>query len=228
MNQISAMFRMFYEPSASFRELKERPASWLLLLLTIVLSVGVFYWYYATVDFSWLVERMISAQPELKPEQREAMQAAMTREMMMYSTLIGVLLATPAVYALHAVYLLIATKVMDGALDFTRSFHLAVWSSVPGLLVFPLMALQVATGKGQVGMEDLNMLSLNYLLTHLPMNATWASFFNSLSVPHFWSVALATIGLKVWTERSTASCFTVAVLPYAVIYGLWAVKNLVF
>lgn len=228
MNQISAMFRMFYEPGASFRDLKERPASWLPLVLTIVLSMGVFYWFYATVDFSWLVERMMSAQPDLKPEQREAMQAAMTREIMMYSTLIGVLLATPGFFAIHAVYLLIASKMIDGGLNFVNSFHLAVWSSVPGLLAFPLMALQVATGHGQVGMEDLNMLSLNFLIAHQPIGAKWASFFNSLSVPHFWSIATATIGLKVWTGKSAASCFTIAVLPYAVIYGLWAAKNLFF
>ncbi|TXI94963.1 MAG: hypothetical protein E6Q34_03820, partial [Burkholderiaceae bacterium] len=118
MNQLSAMLGMFYEPSASFRDLKDRPASWLPLALTLILSLGVFYWFYVTVDFAWLVDRMMSAQPDMKPEQREAMQNFMKRDTMMYSTLIGVLIVTPIIYALHAIYLLIASRVIDGGLNF--------------------------------------------------------------------------------------------------------------
>ncbi|WMW81284.1 YIP1 family protein [Undibacterium cyanobacteriorum] len=228
MNQISAIFRMFYEPSAAFRDLKEKPAAWLVLVMTIVLTIGVFVWYYTTVDFPWLVERFISAQPDMKPEVRESMPTFMNRNTMMYSTLIWVLIATPVFYALHGLYFLIASRITDGGLNFKRSFHLAIWASVPALLGIPLMALQVATGHGQVGMEDLNMLSLNYLVTHLPMGDKWTSFFNSLSVLHFWSIFVAASGIKVWTEKSIATSLTIAALPYAVIYGLWAAKNAFF
>lgn len=228
MNQASAIFRMFYEPGAAFRDLKEKPAAWLVLGLTIALTIGVFVWYYMTVDFPWLIERFISAQPDIKPEARESMQTFMNRNTMMYSTIIGALVATPFFYALHGWYFLMASKITDGGLNFMRSFHLAIWSSAPALLGIPLMALQVATGHGQVGMEDLNMLSLNYLVTHLPMGDKWASFFNSLSVLHFWSIFVAAAGIKVWTEKSIATSLTIAALPYAVIYGLWAAKNAFF
>jgi hypothetical protein len=40
----------------------------------------------------------------------------------------------------------------------------------------------------------------------------------------FWSIVLAVIGLKAWTGRSTGTCVTVAILPYLIIYGLWAAK----
>jgi hypothetical protein len=39
-----------------------------------------------------------------------------------------------------------------------------------------------------------------------------------------WSIALAVIGLKAWTGRPTSTCVTVAVLPYVIVYGLWAAK----
>jgi hypothetical protein len=39
-----------------------------------------------------------------------------------------------------------------------------------------------------------------------------------------WSIALAVLGLKAWTGRSTGACVTVAVLPYVLVYGIWAAK----
>ena len=52
--------------------------------------------------------------------------------------------------------------------------------------------------------------------------------FNSFSVLHFWSIFVAAAGIKVWAEKSIATSLTIAALPYAVIYGLWAAKNAFF
>ena len=92
----------------------------------------------------------------------------------------------------------------------------------------PLMALQIMTSGGRVAMEDLSMVSLNFLLLHLPVGHPWAGFFNSLDVPLLWSIVLTVIGLRVWTGRSLATCITVSVLPLVVIFGLWAAKIALF
>lgn len=223
-NQVSNLIQLFYEPKTAFTALKEKPASWLVLAITILGSISIFYWYFATVDFPWMLDHMLSAQPDLKPEAREAMAKFMTRDTMMYSTLGGAVIATPIIFALFALYYFVASKVLGSSISYGKWFHFSVWASVPALLSLPLMALQVATGHGQIGMEDLNMLSMNYLIAHAPTGSPWASLMNSLSLPYFWTIFLSFVGLRVWTERSSGACAIAAVLPYAFLYGGWALK----
>jgi hypothetical protein len=75
-----------------------------------------------------------------------------------------------------------------------------------------------------VAPEDLDMVSLNYLMLHLPASNPWTSFASSVDLVSLWCIVLATIGLKTWTGRPTATCVTVALLPYLIVYGLWAAK----
>jgi hypothetical protein len=56
------------------------------------------------------------------------------------------------------------------------------------------------------------------------MSHPWASLVGSVDLTMLWSIALAVIGLKAWTGRPTSTCVTVAVLPYVIVYGLWAAK----
>jgi len=64
---------VFLEPSPTFARLKEKTHAWLPLLLSILLSMAIMYWWVSTVDFPWLIEHMLSGQPNAKPEVREAM-----------------------------------------------------------------------------------------------------------------------------------------------------------
>lgn len=223
-SKLSTLFQVFYEPKAAFTALKEKPAAWLPLALMMLGSLSVFYWYFSTVDFAWLLDHTLSSQADLKPEAREAMAKFMTRDTMMYSTLGGVLIGTPLIFAVFALYYFIASKVLGSNLGYGKWFHFTVWISVPTLLGLPLMAVQVATGHGQISMEDLNMLSLNYLTVHAPIGTPWASFLNNLSLPALWTMFVSFVGLRVWTERSTNACAFAAILPYAFFYGGWALK----
>jgi hypothetical protein len=67
-------------------------------------------------------------------------------------------------------------------------------------------------------------VSLNYLLLHVPMSSPWFGFATNLDLTSVWSIALAVLGLKAWTGRSTGACVTAAVLPYVLVYGIWAAK----
>jgi hypothetical protein len=88
--------------------------------------------------------------------------------------------------------------------------------------------MQIMTSGGRLAPEDLNMVSLNYLLFHLPASHAWASLAGNIDLTSFWTIALAAIGLKAWTGRSMGTCATVAVLPYLLVYGLWAAKIVIF
>ncbi|MBR7799887.1 Yip1 family protein [Undibacterium fentianense] len=227
-NAFTVLMKLFYEPSAAFASLKENSKPWIPLILMMGSTLGLFYWYYATVDFSWLIDHTLSAKPDMKPEEREMVTKIMSKNSMLITTMGGVLIGMPLFYAVHGLYLLLASKVMDSALPYGKWFNFAVWSSVPSLIGAPLMALQILTGHGQVSMEGLNMLSFNFLLTNFPPDHPWVGIMNSLSVPMFWSIFISFVGLRIWTGRKLLSCAVVAVLPYAVIYGLWMAKLVFF
>jgi hypothetical protein len=212
------------EPSPTFARLKDKPRAWVPLLLLVLLTLGITFWYVSTLDFAWFREHMLAAQGNVKPEQRAALEHFLTPKTMMWSSGAGAVLGTPVVCALAALYYLLAAKVMGTGIGYGKWFGFAVWTSIPRLLALPLSALQIVTSGGRLAPEDMNMVSLNYLALHLPMSSPWFGLATNLDLTSLWAVALAVIGLKAWTGRSTGTCVTVAVLPYAVIYGLWAAK----
>lgn len=216
--------RVILEPSATFARLKDKPRGWVPLLVSILLSLAIMYWWTSTMDYAWFTQHMIASHPEMKPEQQAAMAHVFTPGRMMISASVGAVLGTIVLLALTAVYFLIASRMMGSDIGYGKWFAFAAWASVPRLLVVPLMALQIATSHGQLAPEDLNMVSLNYLLFHLPMSHPWASFANSLDLAAFWCIALGAIGLKAWTGKPTGTCITIAALPYVVVYALWAAK----
>lgn len=227
-NAMSVLVKIFFEPKSAFESLKENSKPWLPLVLIMLSTMGLFYWYYTTVDFAWLIDHTLSAKPDMKPEEKEMIMKMLTKDRMMMTTLGGALIGMPIVFALYGLYYLLASKVMGSAISYGKWFSFAVWVSVPTLIGAPLMALQIMTGKGQIAMESLNMLSLNFLITNLPADHAWAGLMNNLSLTTFWTMFLTFIGLRVWTGRSATSCAIVTALPYVVIYGIWVAKLMFF
>ncbi|KQY18615.1 hypothetical protein ASD28_00205 [Massilia sp. Root133] len=211
-------------PSPTFARLKDKPRPFIPLLVLILLTLAVSCWYVSSLDFAWFREHMLAAQGPMKPEARAAMAQFLTPKTMMWSSGAGAVLGTPLICAIVALYYLLAGKVMGTGIGYGKWFGFAVWTSIPRLLTVPLSALQILTSGGRLAPEDMNMVSLNYLLLHVPMSSPWFGFATNLDLSSVWSIALAVLGLKAWTGRSTAACVTVAVLPYAVVYGIWAAK----
>lgn len=212
------------EPSPTFARLKARTNAWVPLVVMIALTLGVVYWWIATVDMTWLRDQVLAAQTDPRPEARAMMERFLTPRSMMVTTGIGTLVGVPLVTAVLALYYLAAGKVIGAPIAYGKWFGFAVWTSVPALLKTPLSALQILTSHGHVAQEGLNMVSLNYLVFHLPATNHWATLLSTLDLAQFWSIALAAIGLKVWTGRPTGVCITVALLPTVVIFGVWAAK----
>ncbi|TFW27768.1 YIP1 family protein [Massilia horti] len=217
---------VFLEPTRTFARLKTKTHAWLPLLILILLSLAVTYWWVATLDFDWLREHMLSAKPNVKPEARAAMERFMTPTTMMWMAGLGAVIGTLLICAVAALYYLVAGKIIGTAADinYGKWFGFSVWISLPRLLGVPLSMLQIMTSHGQLAPEDLNMVSLNYLLFHLPQSNPWAGLAGNIDLTTIWSIALAVFGLKAWTGRSTGTCVTVALLPYLIVYGLWATK----
>jgi hypothetical protein len=211
-------------PSPTFARLKDKPRPFIPLLVLILLTLAVSCWYVSSLDFAWFREHMMAAQGPMKPEARAAMAQFLTPTTMMWSSGAGAVVGTPLICAIVALYYLLAGKVMGTGIGYGKWFGFAVWTSIPRLLTVPLSALQILTSGGRLAPEDMNMVSLNYLLLHVPASSPWFGFATNLDLTSVWSIALAVIGLKAWTGRSTGACVTVAVLPYVLVYGIWAAK----
>ncbi|PQO90666.1 hypothetical protein C5614_27300 [Massilia phosphatilytica] len=211
-------------PSPTFARLKDKPRPFIPLLVLILLTLAVSFWYISSLDFAWFREHMLAAQGNMQPEQRAAMAQFFTPKTMMWSSGAGAVLGTPFICALAALYYLLASKVMGTGIGYGKWFGFAVWTSIPRMLTVPLSILQILTSGGRLAPEDMNMVSLNYLLLHLPQSSPWFTFATNLDLTSVWSIALAVLGLKAWTGRSTGACVTAAILPYALVYGLWAAK----
>ncbi len=226
-NSMAILGQVFYEPGKAFDALKDKPRGWLPVLLIAGLMALVTLWYYKTVDFSWLLDHMMAAIPDAKPEARAAMAKMMTPGS---STVIGVLsslVGIPVIYAIYGLYYLFAAKITGSAIGFKQWYAFSAWVNVPVLLTIPLMALQIATGHGQIGPEDLQMTSLNYLVFHLSPSSHWATMLASANLVSLWTIVLSVIGLRVWTGRGIGTCVTVTLVPWIVVYGLWSAKILV-
>lgn len=226
MNNLAVSAALATAPSSAFAELRERPRFWFPLLLVILTTAGLTYWFYSVVDIDWLKETMFSNNPDLQalPEdKREAAMAMVQRGTMLWSSLIGICLAVPIVYLLEALYLLVAAKVTKIPLGFRHWFALACWTALPLLLGNVVAAiLLLLADNAQISPSVLQPLSLNELLFHVPEGGQGYNLLASLGIPAFLSWVLAIIGVRTWSQRSWGFSATIVLLPWFVIYGLWA------
>jgi hypothetical protein len=222
------MGNVILEPSSTFTRLKDKPNAWVPLVLLILLTVAVSYWWISTEDFAWLLDHMMSTKPDMKETERAAMARIMTPTTMLLTSAGGAAIGTIVIFALIALYYSVAGRVIDAPAGYGKWFAFVVWVSVPRLLAIPLSAVQIMTSGGRLAPEDLNMVSLNYLLFHLPASHAWAGLVGNIDLTSFWTIALAAIGLKAWTGRPMGTCAAVAILPYLLVYGLWAAKIVIF
>jgi hypothetical protein len=225
-NAFSVLGHFFYEPEQGFTAIEKKSMAWLPLILMTIPSAALFYWYFQTVDFSWLIDQMLSADTKMKPDEREMAAKFMTRNTMMYSTVIGTLIMPLIMTLVYAVYFTISSKVLGSDIKFSKWFGFSAWISVPALLGLPLMAFQIMNGGDRLMMDELNMLSLNFLVAHVPHTHAWANWLNAVSIPTLWSVFLSYVGMRVWTGRSNLSCALVACIPFVLVFGAWALKIL--
>jgi hypothetical protein len=221
------LIQMFYCPGLAFAALKRSPHSWLPLLSVAAGIAAIQFWYFQTVDAAWLLQHDLAARPRSVHAGTQA-DAGISEAGLMWTVLVISILSVPAVCAVHALYLTIASKVSGLPQKFSEWFVFAAWTSVPNLLLLPLMAFQIISSRGQIALEELSLASLNALLFHLPYTHPWAGLAAHIDLALIWSVVLSATGLKIWTGRGTAACLILAIFPVVFVASVWAVSIVVF
>lgn len=224
MSAFTLIGQVFTEPTKAFAALRERSNPALPLLLLILGSAALMVWYYQIVDMPWLIDQMLSASPQGDdPAARAAMQQFMTPATMTVTTTVSIAIMLPVILLLSAVYFLLSAKLVGSDIGFGKWFSFAAWAAVPSLLTLPAGALVLLmASNGQVGQNEINPLTLNQLFFGLPLGHRWAGLLDAIHLPLLWSLAVTAVGYRVWTGKSTATAWIVALLPYLLIFGIWA------
>lgn len=216
----SAFFTMFYEPGATFQRLRARPRGWLPMLLLMASSAALLLWYFAVVDFNWLLDQMLAVMKTAA--EREQAAKVISKTFLQISSLVSTVVFFPVFFVIMGTYLMIASKALSGGLSFGQGFALAAWAAIPAILLLPLGALQILlTSSGQLGFSELNPVSLNQLVFHYTMANPRASLMDALSLTSVWSIVLMVIGFETWARVKRSTAILVVLIPHVLVYGAW-------
>ena len=223
MNNIALATSLATEPTTAFGELRERPRFWLPLLVMVLSTALVCYWYYSVVDVDWLKDLILGNNPKFTEEQRAAVTGMMTRTTMLWSGVVGSLIFVPLFFLIHAVILLLTVKVTRVPLGFKYWFTMVCWTSLAGLLSIIIGAiLLLLSDTPQVSPGVLAPLSLNELLLHRPIGSPGQGLLDTLSIPSLLTWGLMIIGVRTWSQRSWEFSAAFVLVPIAVIASIWA------
>ncbi len=226
MNNSELAWAVLVEPKRAFTALREQPRFWFPLLATAFACTALFAWYYSTVDIAWLSAHILDSDLRTKAmsdAERTAATATMTRGFLLGTSLLAIVLGTAILRVVEAAYFLLAGRAMAVPLSFKQWMALTCWSAWPHVLLVFVMSVAVIThGNGQIGSEQLNLLSLNELFFHTPTGHTWNPLLNTLTLLHPWVWWLTVLGAHAWSGRSWTFSAVFALLPVAALYGVWA------
>jgi hypothetical protein len=226
MNNIQLTVALATAPSTAFNDQRERPRYWFPLLVVVFVSTAMVVWYYSYVDIDWLKDAIFANNPKFlqMPEADRAKALAMMgRGPMLWGSAVGAMIAIPVFFLLNALYCLLAAKVTKLPQGFKHWFSLTCWTALPvvlGSIVGAIMLLM--SSNPQVAPGILQPLSVNELITHLPIGSPGQGMLDSLGIPGFLSWALMVIGVHTWSQRSWLFSVIFVFIPVVLLYGIWA------
>ncbi len=226
MNNVALAVALATAPTSAFAELRERPRFWFPLLLLVLTTAGITFWYYSVVDIEWLKDMMFANNPDVQKlgeAERAQMLSMYGRKTMLWGGLIGTFVAIPAALAVQALYWVVASKLTKLSPGFKHWFAFAAWTTLP-LLIGSLIAaiFLVMADTPQISPGTLAPLSLNELLFHRPFGSPGHTLLETLGIPAFLSWVLMIIGVHSWSQRSWLFSTIFVLLPSAIFYGIWA------
>jgi hypothetical protein len=222
----NAMVDIVASPGKALDEIKQHTYwLWWPLLITMLLAGGLTVYYFNWVDFPWLIEDTIRQIPvEKRAERADATRQFMQTGWTTWIRVIAIVIITPIFYAIWAVYLHLANKLVMGAeVGFGQWFSFSIWTFFVG--IFGTLAAFVTifmADSNQLSEQSLQVLSMNSLFIHASAGESWFTWASSLNLIFFWTLFLMSIGFARWTGASILKSSIIACLPWVLIFGIWA------
>ena len=225
MNSFALLQALAFEPKKAFAALAERPRVLFPIVLLVVATVGILFWYFSVVDMPWLLDQARSGSQRagrMSEEQRRTMRALLPAILKWGSLVTGAIWVV-ALRLLEALYYMLAGKITNVQRSYKQWLALAAWSSLPSVLgAIPAAVVLLTTTTTQFSQSDLQTLSLNALFFHRAFGEPGYALLSQVGLPDFLSMLLAVLGVRVWSGRSWLFSTVFALLLSAVILGLWA------
>jgi hypothetical protein len=220
---------IFLQPSRVLGRLKDQPNYLLPLVLLVGLTAVSSYLYFDRVDAVWWIERSVVASgqdvsdKELQAIRSNGPGSGILKWTGSIGGSVGVLVSLLA----FGLYYFLAGKVTGLALSYKQGLALAAWSSMPNLISAGLLLVGVPSMTPQTPLESLMLTSVDPMLVQLPLESPWKGLFTSASFLMFWTIWLAALGWKLWSQADKwIGAVVIAALPTTLIYGGMAIKAL--
>lgn len=216
-NPLSLFLDVWMSPTQGFTQLKDKPRIWYPFFAIILAQIALSVYFAFSVDAAWMVDQMANANPNITPEQRDAMasmQTFMAGGIGATVSAIGIAIMFPLIFSIFAGYYTIISSFTADGIRFGQWLGLICWSSTPMVFVAIASAITILLSEnGQILQTQLNPLSLNSLFFKLPAGVTGSTFFSSVDLSMIWTSALTVIGYRTWTQKSLGTACLVALTP---------------
>ena len=232
-NVMTALVDIFISPSKAFNGLKEAKG-WsfvAFILLASILAASMFA-FYNKADPQFLIDQQVAAASvdATIAEQKMIRQSMeQTIDMQVWFAIFGGIIGLAVINALMAGYYLFVSKQDPEAnYGYGAWYSFGVWTMMPMIISsLGLLILVLTASTDQISQTLFNYASINQLLIGLEIGHPFYTLLESLNIFSIWSIFIAAIGLKSWTNFTFNKALLFAALPSIVIYGIWTVIALV-
>ena len=82
--------------------------------------------------------------------------------------------------------------------------------------------LILIAGTDQINPVTMAPTSIAFIIGLMP-DHEWFGFLQNVSLMTLWTIYLTYVGVNRWTDLGSKKSYLIAVLPYAIIGGIWAI-----
>ena len=216
---------IFLQPGNVFPALRERPTFAAPLLLVALGSAVMLLLYFLSVDPAWYLDHVLATQAGemTAKELAQAKQLVPGARTMAVVAPLMMLIGLVVAALVHALYFLLAGRILGMAVSFRQGLSLVAWSGMPMLLGLVVTIVGVLTMATQTSLESLALLNLDPLLLQLPPDSPWKPVASGVSLLSVWVVFLGALGWRSWGRAGWGQAITVAALPFVVVHGAAAI-----
>lgn len=221
---MSQLINIFIEPAKVYADLKDKPTFLVPFLLISVLGALAAMLYFFNVDPEWFANHQLQAagRDMSAAELEQARQFMPGARTMAYITGPLAAFGVAIMFAIYALYYMLAGKISGNPTSFRHGLALGAWSSMPMVLGSLLAIVGIYTSSPQSTLESMQLLNIDPLFVQLETGHPWATLARSFSLLNLWVWFLVALGWKTWYRTGWGQALFVSLLPSVVIYGAMA------
>jgi len=219
MSEVERLWKVVVSPVETFRAIAARPTWVLLLILSLLVTVGIWLLLVQKIDFAESMRQQFEQQGQEMPAGAEKMAGASKIIYPVFAALGSI--AFPLIIA--AVFL--AFNLVGGRLRFPVSYSVLMHSGVPSLLK-AILSLPVLLARESMTLQDAQAGILKSNLAAFAPEDTAPRLMvllSSLDVFSIWSLVLMIVGYSVAARvsKGTAAAFVVGGWAALVLIGVF-------